>query len=217
MNRKTPANRISKPREKAGVADHEWHRGAYTELYLYSRSLQKAAKTLLENLNLEPDPKLAWDACPVILLCRQAVELNLKALVGAGRHFLPSPTDSITLFKTHSLRWLAQIVCQILRAVKWESDFTCDGVASLAEFSAVVDELEELDPVWRAVRSAGRDGSVPRQLEPINVVRFAHRLDGLLGLLSVTADALTAIRGHHTGTIAAEPEYHASDFKPTIH
>jgi hypothetical protein len=93
------------------------------------------------------------------------VELRLKALVGEGSKFLPSPTDPITLSQTHSVRWLALIVCQIIRKVRWENEFKCEGVSSLGEFGAVVAELESLDPVSCAVRasSRGRVGSVPPQ------------------------------------------------------
>jgi hypothetical protein len=77
-----------------------------------------------------------WDVCPVVLLYREALELHLKALVGEGSSFLKSRTDPISLSRTRSLRWLAQIVCQIIRRVGWESEFTCEGVSSLADFSA---------------------------------------------------------------------------------
>ena len=161
----------------------------------------------------------AWDACPIILLYRQAIELHLKALVGEGCNFLPSPTDPLTLYKTHSLRWLAQIVCQIIRAVKWESDFKCEGVARLADFSALVAELEALDPVAVAVQSRNRrpDGWVPNQLEPPNVVRFAGKLDGLLDLLNATADALAATLDQRGEGSGQEPFHIADTNKPTIH
>ena len=133
-------------------------------------------------------------AAPGILLYRQSVELHLKALVGEGGNFLPSPTDPITLYKTHSLRWLAQIVSQIIKAVRWENEFKCEGIAILADFSAVVNELEALDPVSIAVQSGSRarDSSVPHHVQLPNIVRFANRLDFLLTLLDVTADALAA-------------------------
>jgi hypothetical protein len=38
---------------------------------------------------------------------------------------LPTPTDPLTLAKTRSLRWLAQIVGQIIKAVGWENEFKC--------------------------------------------------------------------------------------------
>ena len=153
MKKKPPVLRLPKPKAVAQSDDRSWHNGGDIEIGLYARSLHKAAKTLIATLDLEPNPKTAWDACPVILLYRQAVELHLKALVGEGGNFLPSPTDPITLYKTHSLRWLAQIVCQIIKAVRWENEFKCEGVASLADFSALVDELEALDPVSVAVHS----------------------------------------------------------------
>ena len=134
------------------------------------------------------------DASPVILLYRQAVELHLKALVGEGGTSLATPTDNITLSKTHSLRWLAQIVCQIIKAVKWEGEFKCKGVASLADFSALVNELEELDPVSYVVRSdhRGLPGNVPPPLQKANVLELVPRLDALLDLLAATADGLAA-------------------------
>jgi hypothetical protein len=122
------------------------------------------------------------------------VELHLKALVDEGCNFLPSPTDPLTLAKTHSLRWLAQIVGQIIKAVRWETEFKCEGVSSLADFSALVSELEALDPVAVAVGPANRrpDSWVPNQLLPPNVVQFAKKLDALIDLLDATADALAA-------------------------
>jgi hypothetical protein len=192
-----------------------WHNGGDIEIDLYARSLQKAARTLVKSLDLEPNPKTAWDACPVILLYRQALELHLKALVGEGGNFLPSPTDSITLYKTHSLRWLAQIVCQIVKTVRLENEFKSEGIASLGDFSALVNELESLDPVSCAVQSGsrGRDGSVPNQLQPPKVVQYAKRMDALLDLLDVTADALAATWDQR----AAETDFKdGSDFGPAV-
>src|ERR1039457_4292184 len=193
--KKPPVLRHAKPKAAFQGDERSWHNGGDIEIGLYARSLHKAAKTLIATLNLEPNPTTAWDACPAILLYRQSVELHLKALVGEGSNFLPSPTDPITLYKTHSLRWLAQIGCQIIKAVRWEDEFKCEGIATLADFSAVVNELEALDPVSIAVHSGSRahdDGSVPHQLQPPTVVQFAKNLDRLLELLDSTADALAA-------------------------
>ncbi len=220
MRKKPPVSGIPKPKRTPRPADEEtWHRGADVEITMYALSLHKAAKGLLATLDLEPNPKTAWDACPVIHLYRQAVELQLKMLVGEGSDFLKSPVDHITLSKTHSLRWLAQLVCQIIKKVKWENEFKCEGVTSLADFSALVNELEELDPVSCAVRSRGRgrDGSVPPQLEPPNVVRFTERLDALLDLLNATADGMAATLDMARDGISAEELLAGDDFGPTIH
>jgi hypothetical protein len=183
--KKKAASRVPTPKTEIGPGDRKWHNGGDIEIGFYARSLHNAAKTLIATLDLEPNPKTAWNAAPVVLLYRQAIELQLKLLVGEGSTFLKERTEPLSLAKTHSLRWLAQIVCQIIRAVKWESEFKREGISSLADFSALVDELEELDPVTVAMRPGERRavGAVPNQLQPPNVVPFAKKLDGVLYLL----------------------------------
>ncbi len=219
MKKQRPVSRFSKPKASPQTDDRSWHNGGDIEINLYARSLHKAARTLIETLDLKPTPRTVWDACPVILLYRQALELRLKTLVGEGSNLLPSPTDPITLYKTHSLRWLAQIACQIIRKVRWESEFRCEGVASLADFSSMVSELEALDPVtWAALPSSrGRDGSVPPQLQPSNVVRFAAKLDALLHLLDVTTDGLAATWDLQREGTSEEKCFEGDGVKHTIH
>jgi hypothetical protein len=191
-----------------------WHNGADAEIHLYARSLRKAAKALVEKLELDQQARTDWDAGPVVLLYRHALELHLKALVGEGSNFLKSRTDPISLFQTRSLRWLAQIVCQIIRTVGWESDFACDGIACLTDFSAVVSEVDSLDPVTRAIQSSGAvgKGSASQFYRSFNVVHFARKLDALLDLLDVLTDALAAAEG-----MAGESEFAKDDFNRTIH
>ena len=214
MRKKPPIIRFPKAKAKAETANRSWHNGADIEIDTYARSLQKAARTLIETLDPEPNFKTAWDAGPVIVLYRQALELRLKALVDEGGKFLPSPTDHLTLYKTHSLRWLSQLVCQIIKAVEWERSFVCEGVASLADFSALVNELEALDPVSCAVQSGVRDGSVLPQLQPPNVLRIAKRLDALLDLLDVTADVMAATWDQRAEGRSLQA---GDNIKPSIH
>jgi hypothetical protein len=171
-----------------------WHNGADLEITVYARSLQEAARRLIETFDPDRNPRTTWDAAPVIVLYRQAIELHLKALVGEGGNFLPAPVDHITLYKTHSLRWLAQIVCQIVRAMKWETEFKCQGVASLVDFSALINELEELEPLSCLVRSQRRGcaGDVPSLLQKSKVLELAPKLDRMLDLLASTAGGLAA-------------------------
>ena len=168
---------------------------------------------------MEPkqSPGTAWDVCPIIWLYRQALELHLKALVGEGSNFLESKTDPISLYRTHSLRWLAQIVCQVIKTLGWESDFACEGVSSLAEFSSLLNEIESLDPVSCAVHFAsGRDhGSAAQSFQKVSAVQFARKVDALLELLDVTADALAAMWDQRAE--AAADEGFGGDFGPTIH
>ena len=94
----------------------------------------------------------------------------------------------------------------------WENEFKCEGISSLANFSALVNELEELDPVAVAVQSKhrGRPGDVPSSLQKSKVLQLAPRLDALLDLLAATADGLAATWDLMTadGTEAG--------FKPTV-
>ena len=180
--------------KRVASQERSWHNGGDIELHLYARSLRRAVKTLIVNLDLRPNPVSGWDAAPIILLYRQALELQLKELVGEGSSLLQNPVDPLTLYKTHSLRWLAQIGCQIIKTAGWEAKFTCEGVADLAAFSALIGELEATDPVVSAVMSIDRrrDGSVPPLLQPQNVVSLSKRLDSVLDLLDATTDALAA-------------------------
>lgn len=215
MKKKPPVLQIRSPKTEVRSEDRHWHNGGDVEIALYARSLYKAAKTLIATLDLEPNTKTAWDACPVVLLYREAIELHLKALVDEGSNFLKERTDPLSLAKTHSLRWLAQIVGQIIKTVGWESEFKCEGVASLPDFSALVSELEALDPVAVAARPANRfpDSWVPNQLLPPNIVQFAKKLDALLDLLDSTADALAATWEKISGEGTLQG---GNDFKPTI-
>jgi hypothetical protein len=126
---------------------------------------------------------------------------------------LKETTDPLTLYKTHSLRWLAQIVGQIIKTVRWENEFKCEGVASLTEFSALMNELEALDPVAVQSRNRRPDGWVPDQLLPPNVVRLAKKLDALIDLLDATADALAATWENVSGEETLQA---GDDFTPTI-
>ncbi len=170
--------------------ERTWNNGSDIELLLYGRALREAARKIAESQELRPVRRKEWDAAPAILLYRHTLELQLKALVGEGSHFLASPVDPITLYKTHSIRWLAQIVCQVIRAVGWEEEFQCEGIPSLRAFQALVDEVEAADPVELAIRGRGRDGRVPQSLEAAKVLDLAGRLERLLDLLGSITDSL---------------------------
>lgn len=195
MKNKPPATRtlqIVSPRQRAEAS---WHNGAEIEIGLYARSIHKSAKLLTENLDGQESTKTAWDIGPIITLYRQAIELEMKFLVGEGSRFLASPTDHLTLAKTHSLRWLAQIVCQVIKTVQWEAEFESDGVSSLVDFSALIAELETMEPISAAIyaeRTKRNLGDIPPQLAKARVLEVARKLDGLIELLAATADGLAA-------------------------
>jgi hypothetical protein len=194
MKEKPPVTRFLKPGVRTRSSDETWHNGADVEIQFYARSLQRAAKALVEKLEEYGRPGNDWDVCPIILLYRQALELHMKAVVGEGGNFLASPIDQLTLYKTHSLRWLAQIVCQIIKRVRWEREFRCEGVSTVAEFRALVDQLEAREPVSCALHAErrGRPGVIPAPLQRSEVAELFPKIDALVDLLAATADGLAA-------------------------
>jgi len=196
------------------TTDYQWHNGAAAEIDSYAKSLQKAAQILVGKLKLDSKSRTDWDVCPIFLLYRQAMELHLKAVVGEGSGFLKTPTDHTSLKTTHSLRWLAQIVGQIIKAVGWQDEFTCAGTSSLTEFSALVNDLESFDPVDRAIMlsKVNPPNSVAQYYLAFNGVQFAERIDAVLGLLDQTADALAA----KSDELIAAGIHMSGDFNPTI-
>jgi hypothetical protein len=169
-----------------------WHNGGGKEILQYSRALRNAAKSLIGNIQQDRSARSDWDICPVVLLYRQALEIQLKFVIGEGSGFLPAPTDPISLSTTHSLRWLAQITCRTIKAVGWETEFKCEGASSLPEFTMLVNEVEAFDPCVRAIHSAGRQKPVSEFYRTFDIFEFAMKLDAVLELLDGTADALAA-------------------------
>ena len=150
---------------------------------LYARSYHTAAKTLAGALEVDPGPSTECDACPVVVMYRQAVELQLKALVlGDGGNFLVSKPDWISIYKSHSLSRLAQFVSQIITTLKWRDAFKCEGIETLADFKAVIEKINSINPGPHASR-------FPLH---ISVGAFVKQMDALLDLLDATSDALAA-------------------------
>jgi len=81
------------------------------DLVRFARSFHKAAKALAGSLLVGGNPASDVDFSPVVYLYRHALELHLKAIVlGGGGNFLEPTPDRLTIYKTHSVSWLAQFV-----------------------------------------------------------------------------------------------------------
>jgi len=197
----------------------DWHKDPEMELAFYARSFHKAAKALAGRLEVDSCTFDEFDVCPVVSMYRQAAELHLKAfLMGDGGNFLGIKPDPISTMKTHSLSWLAQFVCQIITAVKWEAEFKCEGVENLADFKAIIEKLNAVDPAFYAFRSpaaAERKDAAPGHLA-FNIPEFARRVDALLGLLDATADALAAEWDLRSDGGAVEAGWSGGGFEPPV-
>ena len=65
MQKKKPGPRPFVPKPGPHSAVRNWHNGSDVEIHFYARSLQNAAKTLVEKLDLDHNARTDWDACPV--------------------------------------------------------------------------------------------------------------------------------------------------------
>jgi hypothetical protein len=192
-----------------------WRNVPEPDFYLYARSFHAAAKKLARPL--DSTSLTALDLCPVLLAYRKAVELSLKVIVlGEGVNFLPTKPDLISVHKTRSVSWLAQFVCQIITTLNWEEKFRCVGVESLADFRAVIEDVNAIDPDFHAFRCPAEPvtpDAVPGDLTTA-VRSSVRRLDALLDLLDRTADALAAEWDLRSGKDNPDG---GTEFKPTVH
>jgi hypothetical protein len=106
-------------------------------------------------------------------------------------------------------------VCHVIKAVQWEAEFRCDGVATLADFTTLVNDVDSLDPVNRVVHSFQTQGgeAITHFYRNFDALRFSRRMDAVLDLLEWTADNLAAEWDLRQNGM---PEFE-DDFKPTIH
>jgi|ERR1017187_590546 hypothetical protein len=195
MLKKTSRTRLSASTPGPHKAVLNWPKHPEQDLWFYARSFHMAAKKLAGALDLDSGQFTDFDVAPVVFMYRHAVELHLKALVlGEGGNFLNSKPDALSVHKTHSVPWLAQFVCQIVSALKWEKEFRSEGIETLADFKAIIEELNAVDPgsyVFRLPVSAEGQGAVPGGGN-LTIRDFTRLMDALLNLLDSTADALAA-------------------------
>jgi hypothetical protein len=169
--KKTPANHLSNPKAKDRLPNC-WN-GGELEIRQYARSLQRAAETLIGKLKRDENATTDWDVCPIVLLYRRSLEIYFKLLAGEGSSFLPLHTGPISLSDSHPLPRLAKIVVEIIEAVRWESEFKCKGISSLADVSALVNEVETFDPFSRAIRFARSPDLVSGFYRNFDIFNFA--------------------------------------------
>ena len=183
------------------------------DLFLYARSFHTAAKKLADSLRLD-GPSADFDVSPVVFMYRHAVELHLKAMVvGQGGNFLATKPDALSVYKTHSVSWLAQFVCQIVIGLKWEMEIRCEGVENLIDFKAIIEEINSVDPgsyVFRFPVSTDGSGSS-------NIREYARQVDALIILLERTADAMAATWDMRTESAALDAQLNGgNNVEPTI-
>ena len=191
------------------------------DFYVYAGAFHTAAKTVVATLDLDKNARTVWDACPIIFLCRRAFELYLKAIVlGDETGVLKSKPDPASIYRTHSLRRLAKLVCEIVHELGWEQSFTCDAVANLSDFSAIISEIDRVDLESFALRyPANLDITGTAQHGSLNfsLRDFAKQTDAVLDLLDGTADAIVATKDLQNGVVSLDANRNGGGgFEPVI-
>ena len=171
-------------------------------------------------VELAPGPFTKFAASPVVFMYRHVLELHLKAVIlGDGSNFLVTKPDRMSVSKTHSVSWLSQFVCQIVTTLNWEKEFRCEGIETLADFKAFVEDINSVDPgpcSFRYPASIDSPDSVENNSK-FDIREFARRMDALLELLDSTADALAATWDTQSEAVALDAALYAGkDIEPTI-
>ena len=211
MRKKPPVPHSLAPKHKRHDSARDRHSTRTKDLFFHARSSHIAAKKLAGTLEFGTSPFAEFDVSPVIFLYRNALELHLKTIVlGEGGNFLTTKPDEISVSNSHSVSWLAQFVCQIVTALRWEEQFTCDDVQNLAEFKTMVATMNSVDPGMYVFRSPVD----PRSQAAVE--EFVRRMDGLLDLLESTADALAAEWDLRSEGMKSGSGFDGGGFEPTI-
>jgi hypothetical protein len=188
-----------------------WQHVSPRDLFFYARSFHEAAKALAASFRPNPAAIVPTEAFPVVFMYRHAVELYLKSIVlGDGGNFLPTKPDPISVSKSHSISWLAQFVAQIVTALKWEKEFRCEGIETLADFKAVIEEVNVVDPGSYTFRCPVDPNSQS------SVRDLATKMDALIGLLASTRDGLAAEWGLRLETPGSDVGWNGGGFGQTI-
>jgi hypothetical protein len=179
MHHRTSDYKLFDPQPGPNRTDETWASDPEGEFYLFARQYHIAAKRLLSQLEPMQD-SLEARACiaPVVLVYRKATEEYLKAMIlGDGSNFIVSQVHPLTVFNSHSLRWLSQLVRQIVKTLHLEKWFVCEGVTNLRDFRRILDELGEM-----------ADGAYPDRYP--DFLAFSWQMDAILTLIDATADKL---------------------------
>ena len=148
--------------------------------HLYARAFHKAGEDLAHKPKLDRGGLSSFDACPIVFLYRQAIELYLKALL---QELGELSDESLT---THDLRKLLPPIRWQFERWEIEKKLGTGDVATFHDLERLVDDLCVVDPGSFAFRypiDKHRKSALPLGFG-FSVMDFAKRFDPVLSLLS---------------------------------
>lgn len=102
------------------------------------------------------------------------------------------------------------VVSQVITVVKWENEFRCEGIETLADFKGFIEKINSVDPGSYSFRCPFD----PK--DQFGFREFARRMDAVIGLLESTGDALAAEWDLRSAGAGIDADWTGGGFGPTI-
>ena len=160
-----------------------------SEFGVYADAFHEAGRTLVQKL-AEANGYLDTDACPIIFLYRQALELYIKGTLVSGERLLALEGKALPIDKrllgSHRLSPLVPGLVSVFRVAGWQWVTDVPHFRSASEFCRYLKALEAVDPLSFAFRYP-TDKSGKANLAhhfSFSIVAFAEILDPVLEFLS---------------------------------
>lgn len=168
------------------------------EFLYYAEAFHAAGQSLVQDLKNKGGffgygtPINSIKAVPIVYLYWHAMELYLKTIILDGRDILPlRGKPRIELRENHILEALANDVDQIFDGFGWDWDFGSPHFKTLAEFIAIVKELQKVAEVRYPTRKKDGGAVVPENFR-FNLFQFCELLDSVFEALNVRAFSVGA-------------------------
>jgi len=165
-----------------------FRRNPASEYGAYAEAFHRAGCTLASRL-ARANGYRDTDACPIVYLYRQALELYIKGVIVSGRRLLdlagrPLPIEE-RLLGEHRLSPLVPGVAAVFRVAGWRWRSDVQHFSSQPAFRSYLSSLESVDPLSFAFRYPVNKGG-RANLQPhyhFNVLSFVETLTPILELL----------------------------------
>jgi hypothetical protein len=130
------------------------------------------------------------DACPIVFLYRQALELYVKGTIVSGERLLALAEQALPitskLLREHRLSPLVPALDAVFQIANWSWPVDVPNFGSPSEFGRYLDALESVDPLSFAFRyptNKAGEANLSHHFR-FNVITFAETLDPILNLLN---------------------------------
>jgi len=129
------------------------------------------------------------DACPIVFLYRQALELYMKAIVRRGKSLLSIAAEKLIIspraLERHELSPLLEPIRRVFTNAGWNSKTNPEGRKMFRDFDALVRNVDRLDAGSYTFRYPvdKKDKGLVSHHFGFNVLEFAQQVEGAIRFL----------------------------------